>query len=207
MTTAEAPNLNNRYLWTRPRHATTAATTAAATAAATTASTTPVVLPTKTIRRAFRCVRFGNESEYHSVADETLEEIQDAIEIAIEDNCETILAACSNNDTVNDSDDDEPEVVYASGVLTLSLPPHGTWVLNKQTPNQQIWWSSPLSGPRRYEYDGENEEWVYTRIGVDEEGSGGGSSTGGGDDNEALDTLKGAIRKEFESVYGIELDL
>ena len=24
-------------------------------------------------------------------------------------------------------------------------------MINKQTPNRQLWWSSPLSGPRRYE--------------------------------------------------------
>ena len=27
-------------------------------------------------------------------------------------------------------DDEQPEVVYASGVLTMAFPPHGTWVLN-----------------------------------------------------------------------------
>lgn len=138
-------------------------------------------------RRAFS-VGFGNESEYHVVADETLNDIQDAVEIAIEDHCDEIMASTNN------SEDEEPEVVFASGVLTMGLPPHGTWVLNKQTPNQQIWWSSPISGPRRYEYDG--KEWVYTRAGEEE-----GSSIG-----RAL-TLTGAIREEFEEIYGIELDL
>lgn len=122
---------------------------------------------------------FATEFEYHSVADETLEAIQDAVEIAIEDECDLM--------------DDEPEVTFASGVLTLSLPPHGTWVLNKQTPNQQIWWSSPISGPRRYEYDGKN--WVYTRAGE-------GVATGSNDD-----TLKGAMRAEFEQIYGVELQV
>ena len=65
---------------------------------------------------------FQNESEYHSVADETLEDIQDAVEMALED------------EGVADFD-----VTYASGVLTMVLPPHGTYVLNKQTPNRQIW--------------------------------------------------------------------
>ena len=37
-----------------------------------------------------------------------------------------------------------------AGVLTLNLPPHGTYVINKQPPNQQIWISSPLSGPGRF---------------------------------------------------------
>lgn len=36
--------------------------------------------------------------------------------------------------------------------MTLSIPPHGTYVLNKQPPNQQIWISSPISGPCRFGY-------------------------------------------------------
>ncbi len=121
---------------------------------------------------------FDNESEYHTVADETLEDLQDAVEIAIEDN------------DIGGNDVEQPEVVYASGVLTMSFPPHGTWVLNKQTPNRQIWWSSPISGPRRYEYDPDSSEWVYTR-------SGDGSE----------ETLSKAITDEFQEIYGIELDM
>ena len=55
-----------------------------------------------------------------------------------------------------------------AGVLTLTFPPHGTYVLNKQPPNKQIWLSSPVSGPKRYDWvnagsgDG---EWVYLRDG------------------------------------------
>ena len=122
------------------------------------------------------------------MADETLNDIQDAVESAIEDYCDEIIASTNN------SEDEEPEVVFASGVLTMCLPPHGTWVLNKQTPNQQIWWSSPISGPRRYEYDG--KEWVYTRA----------SEERGSSIDRAL-TLTGAVREEFEEIYGIELDL
>eukprot|EP00531_Pseudo-nitzschia_arenysensis_P011453 CAMPEP_0116156452 /NCGR_PEP_ID=MMETSP0329-20121206/22841_1 /TAXON_ID=697910 /ORGANISM="Pseudo-nitzschia arenysensis, Strain B593" /LENGTH=211 /DNA_ID=CAMNT_0003653539 /DNA_START=56 /DNA_END=691 /DNA_ORIENTATION=+ len=125
---------------------------------------------------------FENESEYHTVADETLEDIQDAVEIAIED-----------NDIGGNDMEEQPEVVYASGVLNMSFPPHGTWVLNKQTPNRQIWWSSPISGPRRYEFDPESSEWVYTRSG--ESGSG------------SEETLSKAITEEFQEIYGIELDM
>jgi frataxin len=141
---------------------------------------------------------FESESAYHRVADETLEEIQDAVEMAMEDLAPT----------------DNYEVVLASGVLTMTLPPHGTWVLNKQTPNRvsflsvfvcvcvlhvnhvqivltssfkQIWWSSPLSGPRRYEY--EDGEWVFTR-----------------DESHSM-TLKDAMAQEFQEIYGIVLEL
>ena len=57
---------------------------------------------------------------------------------------------------------DDVEVELASGVLTLKTP-EGTWVLNKQVPNRQLWLSSPVSGPCRYEHvDG---TWTHTRDG------------------------------------------
>ncbi len=43
------------------------------------------------------------------------------------------------------------DVSLASGVLTIELPGHGTFVINKQVPNKQIWLSSPISGPARLE--------------------------------------------------------
>lgn len=64
---------------------------------------------------------FESEAEYHPVADETLERIQDVIEEALE------------------GARIEFDITLASGVLTLMIPSHGTWVLNKQTPNRQIW--------------------------------------------------------------------
>jgi len=53
-----------------------------------------------------------------------------------------------------------------SGVLNLSLPPHGHYVVNKQPPNQQIWISSPISGPSRFGYSGSTSgggTWVHHR--------------------------------------------
>ena len=64
-------------------------------------------------------------------------------------------------DELSDARDDV-EVELSSGVLTLKTP-EGTWVINKQVPNRQLWLSSPLSGPCRYEYDG--EKWTHTRDG------------------------------------------
>jgi frataxin-like iron-binding protein CyaY len=40
----------------------------------------------------------------------------------------------------------------ADGVLSVASPVHGTWVLNKHTPTRQIWLSSPVSGPRKYNF-------------------------------------------------------
>jgi frataxin len=54
------------------------------------------------------------------------------------------------------------EVEYAAGVLSLSYGTVGTYVINKQPPNKQIWLSSPVSGPSRYDYvvfgDSQNEK-------------------------------------------------
>ncbi len=57
---------------------------------------------------------------------------------------------------------DDVEVELSSGVLTLKTP-EGTWVLNKQVPNRQLWLSSPVSGPCRYEYV--EGTWTHTRDG------------------------------------------
>lgn len=42
------------------------------------------------------------------------------------------------------------DISYAMGVLTAFIGPDlGTYVINKQTPNRQLWLSSPVSGPKR----------------------------------------------------------
>ena len=61
-------------------------------------------------------------------------------------------------------------------MLTLTFPPNGTYVINKQPPNKQIWLSSPLSGPKRYDWivigEGMHQkqesgvgDWIYMRDG------------------------------------------
>ena len=64
-------------------------------------------------------------------------------------------------DELSDARDDV-ECELSSGVLTLKTP-EGTWVINKQVPNRQLWLSSPLSGPCRYEYV--EGTWTHTRDG------------------------------------------
>jgi len=54
------------------------------------------------------------------------------------------------------------DVEFSQGVLTLRFP-NGTFVLNTQTPNRQIWLSSPLSGPARYYYDLDTGKWRNSR--------------------------------------------
>ena len=57
----------------------------------------------------------------------------------------------------------DSDLEYSQGVLTLELGQHGTYVINKQSPNKQIWMSSPVSGPIRYDW--QNGVWQYKRDG------------------------------------------
>lgn len=49
----------------------------------------------------------------------------------------------------------------AQGVMTLTVAEGKTYVINKQPPNKQIWLSSPISGPKRYDLIG--GKWVTLR--------------------------------------------
>lgn len=51
------------------------------------------------------------------------------------------------------------------GVVRLHLGDAGGYVVNTQTPNRQIWLSSPVSGPWRYDWDRESGEWRATKDG------------------------------------------
>jgi frataxin len=73
-------------------------------------------------------------TEYHSLSNEYLETLVDYL------------------------DEQELDVLYVNGVLTLNTN-HGTYVINKQPPNKQIWFSSPISGPKRFEWDQSSVEW------------------------------------------------
>ncbi|KAI8347587.1 Frataxin [Choanephora cucurbitarum] len=55
------------------------------------------------------------------------------------------------------------DVEYSQGVMTISVGEHGTYVVNKQPPNHQIWLSSPVSGPQRFDYDEKHQRWFYHR--------------------------------------------
>lgn len=54
-----------------------------------------------------------------------------------------------------------PDVEYSQGVMTLEVDEVGTYVINKQPPNKQIWLSSPVSGPNRF--DLYQDQWVSLR--------------------------------------------
>lgn len=81
---------------------------------------------------------------YHAVADAVLDNLYDSIDV---------LSDGSNNKNAFDCD-------YSDGVLTFSTASM-TFVLNKQPSLLQIWLSSPISGPWRFNFI--NEDWVSKR--------------------------------------------
>ncbi|KAG0225819.1 Mitochondrial chaperone Frataxin [Actinomortierella wolfii] len=123
-------------------------------------ATTPIVPRNSLLTAYYRSRQFHSSSvanteykiselsdgEYHNVANQTM----DAMVEYFEDLGDTI---------------DFPgfDVEYQSGVMTLKLGEKGTYVVNKQPPNKQLWLSSPTSGPKRYDYDAEHKVWFYTR--------------------------------------------
>lgn len=70
-----------------------------------------------------------SEIEYEALTRETLESLAEKFDEIIEEL----------------SDVPEADLALSDGVLTVHLGRrHGTYVINKQTPNRQIWLSSPV---------------------------------------------------------------
>ncbi|XP_040012258.1 frataxin, mitochondrial [Xiphias gladius] len=110
-----------------------------------------------------------SESAYEKLADETLDALADYFEDLTD---EAFTGA-------------DFDVVFSSGVLTVKVGgDYGTYVINKQTPNRQIWLSSPTSGPKRYDWTGDH--WVYTHDGI---------------------SLHQLLSKEFSIIFNKNLDL
>ena len=94
------------------------------------------------------------EAAFHAAAEETLGRVQDAVEEWGDGAAGSAAAPAL-------------DVAYESGVLTVALGGNlGTYVLNKQAPNRQLWLSSPVSGPARFDLsEGTPPRWVYARTG------------------------------------------
>jgi frataxin len=110
------------------------------------------------------------ERDFHIAADALLERVE--------------LAVTPLEDLLGSDFD----IHCSMGVLTITLGDAGTYVLNKQTPNRQIWWSSPMSGPRRFALESvnnKNNTWVSAR----------------GDGSELFSEL----RKELKKLTGTDL--
>jgi len=89
------------------------------------------------------------EHSFLAVANATLEAITDGVSEAVESDGSSLT---------------EADIELSQGVLTMDLGgSHGTYVLNTQTPNRQIWLSSPSSGPARYAWHPRVKLWCSTR--------------------------------------------
>ncbi|KAI0560839.1 frataxin [Gracilaria domingensis] len=78
---------------------------------------------------------------------------------------ETISEVISDLGFNSDRSLEDFDIELSQGVLTVSLGDNGTYVLNTQTPNRQIWLSSPSSGPWRYGWNPSLSQWISTRDG------------------------------------------
>ncbi|XP_050525239.1 frataxin homolog, mitochondrial [Daktulosphaira vitifoliae] len=93
--------------------------------------------------------KYNNKINFEQICNETLEALCDYFEHVIEESPHL------NN----------PDITYSDGVLTVHFgEPHGTYVINRQMPNKQIWLSSPKSGPKRYNFNG--TKWIYKHDGI-----------------------------------------
>ncbi len=58
---------------------------------------------------------------------------------------------------------DQVEVSYSEGVLSISCRGVGTWIINKHSATRQVWLSSPLSGPSKYNFHRQLALWLNER--------------------------------------------
>lgn len=99
--------------------------------------------------------------EYQSLSSETFGQMMEDLDYFFEENRIT-----------------EAEVDEDSGVMEINCS-EGTYVINKQPPTKQIWLSSPISGPKRFDYH--KGQWICLRDSV---------------------TLSGLIKDEMNQIYG-----
>ncbi|GER48203.1 frataxin homolog [Striga asiatica] len=98
------------------------------------------------------------EDEYHRLANSTIHNLLEKLEVIVWDVLLGRLQEYGDSVEVDGYDVD-----YGNEVLTLKLGDLGTYVINKQTPNRQIWMSSPVSGPSRFDWDQDSRSWIYRR--------------------------------------------
>jgi frataxin len=84
-----------------------------------------------------------DEREFETLAERTLRDLQAALEDAL---------------------GDEAEVDLRGGILTVEFDDGRQFVLNKHTPNRQLWLSSPVSGAAHFNPAGSGA-WLATRRG------------------------------------------
>ena len=89
-------------------------------------------------------------------------------------------------------------------MLTINLGAKGSFVINKQQPKKQIWWSSPIrsgpslalirSGPKRFEYNPDDKKWYEAAVIDDVKNC-----------RQVQDDINGLLTKEMKSLVGVDL--
>ena len=87
------------------------------------------------------------------------------------------------------------DVTLADGVLSVASPTRGTWVLNKHGPTRQIWLSSPVSGPNKFNLHQAQEEAGATA-------NQGACGEGWLGERDTSDSLKARLIKEWNEAFG-----
>ncbi|KAK9885100.1 hypothetical protein WA026_009322 [Henosepilachna vigintioctopunctata] len=120
-----------------------------------------------------QCRKLSNQHSliYEKACEETLESLTEFFEDIME---KYSALACG-------------DVTYNDGVLTVNLgKDYGTYVINRQSPNKQIWLSSPISGPKRFDYVEIDKYWIYKHDGQ---------------------TLHNLLKNELSSILQKEIDI
>lgn len=99
--------------------------------------------------------------DYHRMIDHSL----DTLTSQLEELMETQDIDALEEKAPQGSEEGEWDVEYATGVINVRLGSYGTYVINKQPPTQQLWLSSPTSGPKRFDYDTDKGVWFTYRDG------------------------------------------
>ncbi|KAL7674994.1 hypothetical protein ACOME3_001264 [Neoechinorhynchus agilis] len=104
--------------------------------------------------------RSTKSNDFESLADFTLDSISDQLS-NVTDSEDKIHERNAINQKLDH--------FFSNGVLEITVKNEGehenVFILNKQSTNQEIWYSSPISGPKRYRLScgGNRNRWLCTR--------------------------------------------
>ena len=87
---------------------------------------------------------FLNENAYEEFADNTLDDLNEKLEVFLDQLENKNYDITYNVRLKKEISHRKILFFFQNGVITLSLDDKGTYVINKQTPNKQIWLSSPI---------------------------------------------------------------
>jgi len=80
-----------------------------------------------------------NETQYHQLADDTLERLSQALEKA---DAQGLL-----------------ELEVEGGMVTIALDDGKQFIISKHVPTRQLWLSSPISGGLHFSHDDKTQDW------------------------------------------------